>query len=194
MSYDHALAARGSQYGELRRKHLKLMGCRHQLAYIHESAADLSRCPGLHEDVAQRRGLDRAGDHRFACRVGRELAEQLVLRSTAHDVHHVHGAVGQAFRGGDGLGVTGGEAVRVALIGYDDIDFAASAVVPLSSIRQPTQALGRTAIELLVEEAEGESPHHRAVIFTPELVVSQSTGAAQSTAGAAESSPQGGRL
>ncbi|GAA1788265.1 LacI family DNA-binding transcriptional regulator [Pseudarthrobacter sulfonivorans] len=82
----------------------------------------------------------------------------------------------------------------VALIGYDDIDFAASAVVPLSSIRQPTQALGRTAIELLVEEAEAESPIHRAVIFTPELVVRQSTGAARSTAGAAGSSPQGGRL
>jgi LacI family transcriptional regulator len=82
----------------------------------------------------------------------------------------------------------------VALIGYDDIDFAASAVVPLSSIRQPTQALGRTAIELLVEEAEAQSPNHRAVIFTPELVVRQSTGAAQSTAGAAESSPEGGRL
>lgn len=82
----------------------------------------------------------------------------------------------------------------VALIGYDDIDFAASAVVPLSSIRQPTEALGRTAIELLVEEAEAESPQHRAVIFTPELVVRQSTGAAQSTAGAADNSPLGSRL
>jgi LacI family transcriptional regulator len=82
----------------------------------------------------------------------------------------------------------------VALIGYDDIDFAASAVVPLSSIRQPTEALGRTAIELLVEEAEAESPHHRAVIFTPELVVRQSTGGAQDTAGAPDNDPQGGRL
>jgi hypothetical protein len=164
------------------------------LAYIHESAADLSRCLGLHEDVAQRCCFNRAGDDASAGGAGRELAEQLVLRSAAHDVHDVHGAVGQAFRGGDGLGVTGGEAVHVALIGYDDIDFAASAVVPLSSIRQPTQALGSTAIELLVEEAEAESPHHRAVIFTPELVVRQSTGAAQSTAGAADSSPQGGRL
>jgi len=66
----------------------------------------------------------------------------------------------------------------VALIGYDDIDFAVSAVVPLSSIRQPTEALGRTAIELLSEEVESQSPTHRSVIFTPELVVRQSTGAA----------------
>jgi LacI family transcriptional regulator len=66
----------------------------------------------------------------------------------------------------------------IALIGYDDIDFAVSAVVPLSSIRQPTEALGRTAIELLAEELESENTRHRAVIFTPELVVRQSTGPA----------------
>ncbi|MDQ0677170.1 LacI family transcriptional regulator [Arthrobacter pascens] len=66
----------------------------------------------------------------------------------------------------------------IALIGYDDIDFAVSAVVPLSSIRQPTEAIGRTAIELLTEEVEAENPKHRAVIFTPELVVRQSTGRA----------------
>jgi LacI family transcriptional regulator len=65
----------------------------------------------------------------------------------------------------------------IALIGYDDIDFAVSAVVPLSSIRQPTEALGRTAIELLAEEVEAQHPRHRAVIFTPELVVRQSTAA-----------------
>ncbi|MDQ0799897.1 LacI family transcriptional regulator [Arthrobacter sp. SLBN-112] len=65
----------------------------------------------------------------------------------------------------------------VALIGYDDIDFAVSAVVPLSSIRQPTELLGRTAIELLSEELESQNPVHRAVVFTPELVVRQSTAA-----------------
>ncbi len=69
----------------------------------------------------------------------------------------------------------------IALIGYDDIDFAVSAVVPLSSIRQPTEALGRTAIELLAEELESDNPKHRAVIFTPELVVRQSTGPAGGT-------------
>jgi len=63
----------------------------------------------------------------------------------------------------------------VALIGYDDIDFAVSAVVPLSSIRQPTDAIGRTAIELLTEELDAQHARHRAVVFTPELVVRQST-------------------
>ncbi len=59
----------------------------------------------------------------------------------------------------------------VALIGYDDIDFASAAVVPLSSIRQPAHLIGRTAVELLLS---GEPP--RQVIFQPELVVRESTG------------------
>ena len=41
----------------------------------------------------------------------------------------------------------------VAIVGYDDIDFAAAAAVPLSSVRQPREQLGRTAAELLLEEA-----------------------------------------
>ncbi|WP_457973780.1 LacI family DNA-binding transcriptional regulator [Arthrobacter sp. D1-17] len=71
----------------------------------------------------------------------------------------------------------------IALIGYDDIDFAVSAVVPLSSIRQPTETIGRTAIELLSEELDAQHPRHRAVVFEPELVVRQST------AGSAAPSP-----
>ena len=37
----------------------------------------------------------------------------------------------------------------IALIGYDDIDFASAAVVPLSSIRQPSMLIGQTAVEIL---------------------------------------------
>ena len=64
----------------------------------------------------------------------------------------------------------------IALIGYDDIDFAASAVVPLSSVRQPTARIGATAIELLVRAAE-TSRDHRAThtVFQPELVTRAST-------------------
>jgi LacI family transcriptional regulator len=64
----------------------------------------------------------------------------------------------------------------IALIGYDDIDFAAAAAVPLSSVRQPRQLLGRTAAQLLLEEALGEEAHqHRQVVFEPELVVRRSS-------------------
>jgi LacI family transcriptional regulator len=65
---------------------------------------------------------------------------------------------------------------EVAIIGYDDIEFAAAAAVPLSSIRQPRQELGRTAAQLLVAEALGDDTHrHRQVIFEPELVVRESS-------------------
>ncbi|MEW9551746.1 LacI family DNA-binding transcriptional regulator [Nonomuraea sp. NPDC050783] len=64
----------------------------------------------------------------------------------------------------------------LAIIGYDDIDFAAAAAVPLSSIRQPRELLGRTAIDLLLEEvAEPEQHRHRQVIFQPDLVVRKSS-------------------
>jgi LacI family transcriptional regulator len=65
----------------------------------------------------------------------------------------------------------------VAIIGYDDIDFAAAAAVPLTSVRQPRQRLGRTAARLLLEEAAADGGHeHRQVIFQPELIARQSTG------------------
>ncbi|TYL53354.1 LacI family DNA-binding transcriptional regulator [Agromyces mariniharenae] len=64
----------------------------------------------------------------------------------------------------------------VALIGYDDIDFASAAVVPLSSIRQPASLIGYTAVDLLLKEAaRGEGFTAEQVVFQPELVVRDST-------------------
>lgn len=63
----------------------------------------------------------------------------------------------------------------VAIVGYDDIDFAAAAAVPLSSVRQPRQQLGRTAAELLLAETMEEQHVHRQVVFQPELIVRDSS-------------------
>ena len=63
----------------------------------------------------------------------------------------------------------------LAIVGYDDIDFAAAAAVPLTSVRQPRRELGRTAAELLVDEATNRAHEHRQVIFTPELVARASS-------------------
>jgi LacI family transcriptional regulator len=64
----------------------------------------------------------------------------------------------------------------ISIVGYDDIDFAAAAAVPLTSVRQPRQQLGRTAARMLLEEAAaGEAHQHQQVIFEPELIVRQST-------------------
>ncbi len=64
----------------------------------------------------------------------------------------------------------------IALIGYDDIDFAAAAVVPLSSIRQPARLIGSSAVDLLLQDlADPDGSHERAIRFRPELVVREST-------------------
>jgi LacI family transcriptional regulator len=64
----------------------------------------------------------------------------------------------------------------VAIVGYDDIEFAAAAAVPLSSVRQPRHQLGRTAAQLLLEEAQAMDGHqHRQVLFQPELEVRRSS-------------------
>ncbi|MDP9861734.1 MULTISPECIES: substrate-binding domain-containing protein [Streptosporangium] len=64
----------------------------------------------------------------------------------------------------------------VALIGYDDIDFASASAVSLSSIRQPTHRLGRAATELLLDECDNPESHaHQQIMFQPELVVREST-------------------
>jgi DNA-binding LacI/PurR family transcriptional regulator len=66
----------------------------------------------------------------------------------------------------------------LAIVGYDDIDSAAAAAVPLSSVRQPREQLGRAAAQLLLEEMETGATHeHRHITFKPELVVRQSSGA-----------------
>ena len=64
---------------------------------------------------------------------------------------------------------------KLAIVGYDDIDFAAAAAVPLTSVRQPRQELGRRAAALVLEEATHPGHTHQQVLFTPELVARQST-------------------
>lgn len=64
----------------------------------------------------------------------------------------------------------------LAIVGYDDIEFAGAAAIPLSSVRQPREQLGRTAAELLFEEInDGDRHRHRHVVFEPELVTRQSS-------------------
>ncbi|MBG0717277.1 LacI family transcriptional regulator [Microbacterium sp. 2C] len=63
----------------------------------------------------------------------------------------------------------------LAIIGYDDIDFAEATVVPLSSIRQPARDIGATAVELLLERLADPDAAPRRVRFRPELVIRAST-------------------
>jgi LacI family transcriptional regulator len=64
----------------------------------------------------------------------------------------------------------------LAIVGYDDIVFAAAAAVPLTSVHQPSSQLGAEATHLLIDEVASPTEHkHRQVVFEPELVVREST-------------------
>lgn len=76
-----------------------------------------------------------------------------------------------------GAGMLGGLRVPedLAIVGYDDIDFAASAGVPISSIRQPRERMGALAVDLLLADIEGATESAR-IVLQPELVVRESSG------------------
>ncbi|CAM8646944.1 PurR Transcriptional regulators [Candidatus Planktophila dulcis] len=66
---------------------------------------------------------------------------------------------------------------QISVLGYDDIEFAASAAVPLSSISQPAYQMGVTAADLLLNECEEAETHeHQQIRFQPQLVERASTG------------------
>ncbi|WP_229402907.1 LacI family DNA-binding transcriptional regulator [Micromonospora okii] len=69
---------------------------------------------------------------------------------------------------------------ELAIVGYDDIDFAAAAAVPLTSVRQPRQELGRTAARLALDEATNPQHRHEQAMFAPALVARASTGLTRS--------------
>lgn len=65
---------------------------------------------------------------------------------------------------------------EIAVVGYDDIEFASELAVPLTTVRQPAHELGRQAAELLIDDIRsGASAEVRHVVHTPTLVVRDST-------------------
>jgi LacI family transcriptional regulator len=73
---------------------------------------------------------------------------------------------------------------ELAIVGYDDIAFAAAAAVPLTSVRQPSHEIGAAAAELLIDEVERPGHHqHRKVRFDPVLIPRESTVADRSAVG-----------
>ena len=68
----------------------------------------------------------------------------------------------------------------LAIIGYDDIDFAPALAVPLSSVRQPSPELGRLAAQLLLAEvdpcySDAPSDLGRQVLVRPTVIARRST-------------------
>jgi len=111
---------------------------------------------------------------------GKRVGEELLSRIGNGELDAVFAAndllaigIQQSLLGGETRIAIPGD---IALVGYDDISFAAAAVVPITSIRQPSGLIGATAIDLLLADkgaAAGADRQH--VVFQPELVVRAST-------------------
>ena len=64
--------------------------------------------------------------------------------------------------------------VDVSVVGYDDSALMTCTDPPLTTVRQPIEAMGRAAVRLLTSQIEGVTTTER-LLFEPELVVRGST-------------------
>ncbi|WP_105565783.1 LacI family DNA-binding transcriptional regulator [Microbacterium halophytorum] len=164
--------------GYMAAAHLISRGCQ-RLAFVGGPAglrqAD-DRLAGAHRAAEAHQGVtietipvsDRSVDE------GRSVGERLLLRPAAERPDGVFAMNDRlAFGLLQTLVVSGRVRVpdEIAVIGYDDIEFASAAVVPLSTIRQPRAEFARAAVELL----SGAGGAHRQVVLEPQLVVREST-------------------
>ncbi|WP_367128365.1 LacI family DNA-binding transcriptional regulator [Saccharothrix sp. HUAS TT1] len=143
----------------------------HQARQRHEGAVDAVRKAGRDAGV-----LEELKVPTMNVVSGQRAAEQLLARSARPDA--VFCANDLLALGALQVLVRAGVRVpeEIAIVGYDDIDFAAAAAVPLTSVRQPRQLIGRTAAELVIAETMTPAEHeHKHVLFAPELVVRESS-------------------
>lgn len=66
---------------------------------------------------------------------------------------------------------------QMKIMGYDNIDFASMARIPLTSISQPNRQIGSQAATILFErlEVSSEKLHPRKIVFPPSLIIRDSS-------------------
>jgi DNA-binding LacI/PurR family transcriptional regulator len=137
------------------------------------------------EDVAARTGgappdADLVERTRFSLEGGHAAAKRLLGRGVtaiicASDPLAL-GAIRAARRGG--LSVP----ADVSVVGYDDSAFMSCTDPPLTTVRQPIEAIGRSAVEMLAGQIEGSAVSADELFFEPEMVARGSTAAAPALA------------
>lgn len=65
----------------------------------------------------------------------------------------------------------------IAVIGHDDLPFAANTTPPLTTVHQPVTDLGRSAADLLIRLVEGTLNDHQSVMLAAHLIIRGSCGA-----------------
>ncbi len=110
-------------------------------------------------------------------RLGREIGDRIVAMDPADRPDGIFGGNDEVALGIMQSLIHHGVSVPsdIAIVGYDDIDFAGSAIVPLTSVSQPSVEMGRRAAGLLLSALAGPAEPLESVRFQPSLVLRQST-------------------
>ena len=158
-----------------------LAGNRRQVATIagpQDMPPGADRLAGYHETLA-RAGMP-AGDRLievadFTLEGGRAAMERLLERAPEMDAVFAASDL-MALGALDALAAAGRRVPHdVAVVGFDDSPLAASARPALSSIRQPTEEMGREMTRLLLHGMRNADGPPRRVILDTSLVIRQSS-------------------
>ena len=168
--------------GQLVAAHLIALGHRH-LAFVGDEAAAApvhDRLTGVRKAVAEAK-VDVRLDvmpAELTVEAGRARGEALAAMPPDRRPTAVTAAIDLlAFGVLQALLQHGSGCLRGLALGYDDIPFARQLSVSLTTVRRPHYAMGTTAAQMLTSVLSGEAPEQRHVVFQPELVVRESTGA-----------------
>ncbi|MEU2201617.1 LacI family DNA-binding transcriptional regulator [Isoptericola sp. NPDC019482] len=152
---------------------------------------------GPRDHVPSERKLEAA--RAYARRHGVELPDELVVHSQ-YSLESGQASTGRLLDAGatailcasDPLALGAVRAVRraglevprdVSVVGYDDSALMNSTDPALTTVRQPIDAMGRAAVDILASMIAGATVSRDELLFEPELVVRRSTAAAPRAAG-----------
>ena len=135
------------------------MPCARKLATFNRVAG------GASPDLVERTRYSLEGGHA----AGTRLIERGVTGIICASDPLALGAIRAARRAG--LSVPG----DLSVIGYDDSTFMSCTDPPLTTVRQPLEAIGRAAVEILVGQIEGSQVSAEELFFEPEVVARGST-------------------
>ncbi|QOR70228.1 LacI family DNA-binding transcriptional regulator [Ruania alkalisoli] len=167
--------------GQLAAEHLLEVGCRRivftsgppgvrQVAdRLHGAREVIAAHPQAQLTVLDGPDLDldlgRAAGRRIAAMAPATRPDGVFAGNDVEAIGVVQGLIGA------GVDVPG----EVAVIGYDDISFAETAAVPLTTVRQLSRDIGSAAASLLLNELDDPDRPKEQLVFRPELIARAST-------------------